>query len=152
MLAFSYVLTGSGWAEVVLEGPNGTARMVASYLHDSLRQLAEATADLVCGATSASVTFMDEPGEHQLMLSRQGSQLLYEVRWYRDWASWDMYPKDRFDVRLSGSCAVAAFSASVLDNLQTLLATHGLEGYEQRWVEHPFPSQALTRLTELCAA
>jgi hypothetical protein len=152
MFAISYILKGTGWADAVISDRDGCVNMTVSYLHDSLGELTEATSELLEGGTSASVTFMDEPGEHQLHLSQEGGVVAYEVRWYSDWASWDLHPQDEFEVRLRGTCPLKHFTTAVLALLRELLAQHGPAGYKSKWVEHEFPHQGFERLAQLACA
>jgi hypothetical protein len=59
--------------------------MVASYLHDSLRDLAGALIAFDDGGKEVRVVVMEEPGEHHLVMRRAGeSDLEIEVRWFED--------------------------------------------------------------------
>ncbi len=68
---FSYELDGAGWATARIDHGNVSVDMTASYLHDSLRELANAVFRISRALTAEQrVVFMDEPGEHQLTLRR----------------------------------------------------------------------------------
>src|SRR5215471_2845322 len=86
---FEWALTGTGWATATLRlGDAQPVAMVASYLHDSLRDLAGALIALDGGAKEVAVVLMDEPGEHHVVMRRVGeNELEIEVRWFEDWAS-----------------------------------------------------------------
>lgn len=151
MMSFTlkYDLEGAGWAMAIIQDKEERLCITVSYLHDSLRELAEAARALASGANSARVVFMDEPGEIQLLLNRTNSGLCYEARWFDDWNSWGMHPPDRFKVVFSGRTTVCRFAGEVTDQLETLLQEHGLAGYREKWVESDFPEDLLIQLRNL---
>ena len=134
-----YVLDGPGWATATVVVGGTGAVMSVSHLHDSLGELASATLELCTGGAEATVVFMDEPGEHHLVLCRIGDALAVEVRWFDDWASWDIYPPDRYRVVLSGVCTFAVFRDQVVGALDRVLAEFGVAGYRTTWGENDFP-------------
>jgi hypothetical protein len=140
MLHLTYILDGTGWATVTLDDAGREISMTASYLHDSLGELAQAALLLRDGGTAATVVFMDEPGEHHLVLERVGvDDLRIQIRWFNDWASWEMYPADRFDTVLETHSTCQDFIAAVINVLDNVLNQWGIDGYKAKWVEHPFP-------------
>ena len=139
-LELRYDLEGTGWADVVLGIGDVKAVMTASYLHDSLKQLAAAALALVDGQDEAVVVFMDEPGEHQLHVHRTtADQILLEIRSYDDWASWNLQSDSAFSVVGRGECSCRQFVRAVLSALDGILEKHGEAGYHEIWVEHEFP-------------
>lgn len=145
----TYNIEGAGWAMARIQDGEVHLDVTVSYLHDSLRELAEAARALASGADSARVVFLDEPGEVQLVLQRTEDALRYEARWFDDWSSWGMHPADQFKVVFSGVTTVRRFTGEVRSQLEILLRNHGTAGYKQRWIEHDFPEELLTQLREL---
>lgn len=145
-----YQLQGAGWAVcTVKQGPN-SCDMTVSYLENSLRQLAEAACGIAEGAAKRSVYFFDEPGEHELALERRSDgRLEYEIRWRSDWSSWNMGQKERYELRLKGSCSVSEFTSAVLEVLHQIFQNVGPEKYLEEWIEHPFPLASMRRLERL---
>ena len=136
-----YDLSGAGWATAWIRSDDGYVEAVTSYLHDTLRELAQAAIDLCRRAPEATVVFMDEPGEYHLVLTRKkGNELLFEVRWFKDWASWGMYPKNAYRVELQGSTTVERFRDQVLGVLDKLDQTLGPTKYREEWIEADFPT------------
>jgi hypothetical protein len=128
-MRLNYGLENAGWATVTLECGDQRVEMTASYLHDSLRDLTAAASALATGAAEARVVFMDEPGEHELILRRAaGDTVEVEVLWHDDWKSWNMSnsPATR---KLLGSSTVAHLRGQVLSELKRLLREHGEAGY-----------------------
>jgi hypothetical protein len=143
---FRYELNGAGWATARLTCGELRLNMEVSYLHDSLRELAEAARAINAGAGSARVLFMDEPGETQLLLSRFGDRLRVEGRWFDDWNSWGLHPSDEFRVVFVCETTVRRFVGEVTKELETILRQYGRVGYLQKWDAHEFPEELLTQL------
>jgi hypothetical protein len=145
----TYGLEGAGWATVRIEADSGFVDVTVSYLHDSLRELAEAAKALSAGAESGRVVFMDEPGEVQLFLTRTGKEVCFEARWFDDWSSWGMHFSNEFKVILSGRTTVHRFVGEVSKELQKLLHEHGEDGYKAKWIEAEFPRQLHEELLKI---
>ena len=146
-MEISYDLGEAGWATATVRSSEGKVDMIASYLNDPLRDLAEATLRLCAGVPEATVVFMDEPGEHHLVLSRSGDdRLAYEVRWFDDWASWARHPPDRFSVVLRGEATVRRLRHQVVNVLWELDERLGPELYQERWINAAFPAEAYAQL------
>ena len=143
-----YDLHDAGWAAVTVECGDQRVEMTASYLHDSLGDLASAARALARGGTEATVVFMDEPGEHQMVLRRiNDKDVEVEIMWYDDWRSWKMHdgPGRR---RLFGKTTVAHVRGQVLSELRRLLHENGEAGYLEKWGEHLFPMAEMLDLEE----
>ena len=140
-----YRLDDAGWAGMTITTPEQSVFMIASYLHDSLKQLAEASLHLTRGIMRTVISFVDEPGEHQLILEKGEADLLrVEIRWFKDWASWN-YVSVKYDVVAQFTTSFTEFGVSVLNNLETLLLEHGEAGYKEKW-RHDFPIAEYERL------
>ena len=112
---------------------------------DSLRDLASAARALVMNGIEA--TFMDEPGEHQMIIRRINEEVDLEIMWYADWRGWKIAgPGQR---RLSGRTTLADVRGQVLSQLRRLLDQNGESGYLQKWGEHPFPMTEMHDLEKL---
>ncbi|MBI4751153.1 MAG: hypothetical protein HY774_21965 [Acidobacteria bacterium] len=145
-MKFQYILHRAGWATAILSCQDQTIEMTVSYLHDSLRNLASAVIALLNGATEVSVIFMDEPGEHRLVLRRKDQTTVsLEVRWYEDWYSWGIGSSD-FETLLSGVTRLTHLRGQVLSAMKQILDEHGEIGYKQKWCLHEFPMEELRQL------
>jgi len=122
--------------------------MTVSYLRDSLRELANAVLRLRNGKSKATVIFMDEPGEHHLLLKRVGDDVKIEIIWFEDWASWKLKPDTEPKSVFAATVPLSDFLLAAINALTILLNTFGLEGYKKMWVEHEFP---LAEYQKLCA-
>jgi len=150
--SLEYILEGAGWACFHIQDGLKSFYATASYLHDSLRELAEAARALVQGAQNVRVVFMDEPGEVQLCLCHSGDVISYEARRFDDWNSWGMHPDDAYEVVAAGVTTASIFVAEVHKALRVLYETYGVETYKEKWIEHDFPVGLLEELTYLTEA
>jgi hypothetical protein len=148
---FEYGLWGSGWAEVSIECGGQQAKFVASYLNDCLCDLARAVVNICAGSSEESVSFLDEPGEHRLLMRRiDAGNIEIEVLWYEGWVSLrpSLQPKDSV---LKCTTTVAHLRGQVHSAMRRLLETLGAEGYEKIWVNNPFPMSEYERLGRAAA-
>jgi hypothetical protein len=137
----TYKLDDAGWATVVTEDGDEAINLRVSYLNDSLLELAEAATAIRDGQPAARVVFMDEPGEAQLIVSRDEDGISYELLWYDDWCSWRNAPDGGFELLLRGKAPEWEFLMWIEEQLREILVEHGEEGYRKKWLEHPFPMQ-----------
>jgi hypothetical protein len=149
VMELEYKLDDAGWVNAALIVGDFRRSMTVSYLHDSLKQLLEGIIALYEGADKAVVVFMDEPGEHQLLLSKADDSFTCELRWYRDWASWDMHPKDQFEQVVTAPFELQLFSKNIIDEVDKIYCKYGVEGYKENWVEHDFPYNQYMKLKRL---
>ena len=147
-MIIKYELSGTGWATALIGEEGRLTNVTVSYLHDSLKELAEAAIKLKNGAPSATVIFMDEPGEHHLVIERVNDQdIVCELRWYDDWASWGMYPNDQYRPIYKAGSELYDFVKRVKEILEGIYQTMGIDGYKKKWIEHEFPMKELEILT-----
>lgn len=147
-----YELQKFGWAEASLECEGQVVAMTVSYLHDSLLELATAARTLVEEDAEARVIFMDEPGEHELILRRRDDDRVdAEVRWYQDWKSWGHRCGDG-EMLLTCTTTTGELRDQVLSELHRLFRTHGEDGYRRLWLEHDFPTTEMRRLEQAATA
>ena len=148
-LFLQYRLTGRGWAEAVFEQDPKRIEMIASYLHDSLEELTRAAIALQKGHKQAVIVFMDEPGEHQVHIQNEKGVLEIEVRWYSDWASWNMVGSDQYKVVEQFTTSVSRFRHQVLEVLSKLYTELGPAEYKKQWAAHDFPTDSYHQLSAM---
>jgi hypothetical protein len=134
-----YVLSGTGWATLSFRADAGPMAFAVSYLHDSLGDLARMGLDLVKGAQHASAVFMDEPGEVHLVVTGEKDELAFELRRYRDWASWGITAMDDYEVVDRGTLQRVDLVRNIHAILERIYVELGLAKYRELWVEHDFP-------------
>ena len=145
-VTLTYTIDGTGWATATVTTSEGSVQMAASYLHDTLRNLAQVVLDLGGGESEGTVVFMDEPGEHQLQLRRSGDNVLVEIQWYDDWASWKLASRHGPKTLLTATVPLAELRRTVTGVLADVLEQFGVQGYREKWVEHDFPLAEYERL------
>lgn len=141
-----YILGNHGWATVKFSNHIGICESPVSYLHDSLDQLADMAIELNRGLPDAKAVFMDEPGELQLCVQTQNTEVTYEVRQYKDWSSWGMHPQDSYNVILSGTCSLKRVVQQINKVLWKIYTEIGPAEYKERWIEHDFPTEKYQRI------
>lgn len=150
-LSIDYRLSGAGWADCTLCVDGETFQISASYLSDALGRLVLAAAAVLAGAQSVSVGFDEEPGEYRWsIVHTDNGTVRVSVLLFRE--SWANRPDAEGEEMLSWSGSPIDFGRAVRDAADTVLQTHGLAGYKERWVEHDFPSQQLELLKRYIAA
>ena len=144
-----YALSGAGWATLSFRAEAGPMAFAVSYLHDSLGDLARMALDLVKGATAAAAVFMDEPGEVHLLVTGDADVLAFELRRYRDWASWGITAMDDYELLDHGAIGRVDLVRNIHAILEHMYVDVGPEKYRELWMEHEFP---LRTYEELIAA
>jgi hypothetical protein len=147
VLEIDYRVERAGWALAKISDGEETIEMAASYLHDTLKELAESTLQIINGTKNARVVFMDEPGEYQFKLERSSNEdIKFCVYWFDDWESWGMHPSDKFKEVLSGICTIKRLKQQVTNVLWNIQKNMGEEKYKELWCKHEFPSELYKKL------
>ncbi|WP_168186919.1 hypothetical protein [Elizabethkingia sp. JS20170427COW] len=146
MLNLNYILENSGWAILEIGNGDKTIKIDISYLHDSLKNMAESAINLR-NKFETSVIFMDEPGEHWLVLKKnKKNDIEYELRWYEHWASWNLLNEEKYEVKMDGITTLPKYINEVRKNLIQIFEQYGTEKYKEKWGEHEFPIQEYKQL------
>ncbi len=147
MFGIEYKLEEHGWAVVMITDGVVSYDSPVSYLHDSLRDLAQLAIDLKNGMSKTKAVFMDEPGELQLVVSVKEDVAFYEARWFNDWYSWNISSKHDYKVVLSGECSPSRIVQQVSSMLWNIHQNIGPKKYKKLWVEHEFPLKQFKELS-----
>lgn len=139
-----YRLGDAGWADCNFAIGSNTTTVEASYIGDALRELVEATLTIVEGSAHSVAHFYDEPGECRLVLELQGYQIRVRILEFPE--TWSEEPDEAGAARLDAMCAFREFAEAVLVAARTVLDTHGLQGYVEKWGRHEFPADAVYKL------
>lgn len=143
MIALSYQLTGTGWAECTVSIGREHATLVASYLSDALGDLCAAVIGILRGQRETRVTFTEEPGEYRWRLTAiTPERIRVEIA---DAVNYN----GRGAVILSADCSTRSFASALLTALQHLHSTLGPDGYRKQWVEYDFPLNQMAELAKL---
>ena len=146
MLNLNYILQDNGWAIIEINNGEKVLHLNVSYLHDSLKNLAESAIHLK-NKSVKSVIFMDEPGEFWLVLKRDEDNLInYELRSYKDYASWNLINEKKFIIKLEGTTTLPKYINEVRRNLMQIFDEFGVKEYKKKWIEHEFPIEEYIQL------
>lgn len=144
----AYKLTGSGWAECVLEIDGQVAVITASYLSDALSNLLQSAIDLMKEQKDATASFEEEPGEFRWCIRRVNEEhIKLRILWFED--LWDQAPAEQGRLMFEGECRLRTFAGAILSATQQLLTEHGFDGYKEKWVKHDFPTELMNELKRL---
>lgn len=149
---FGFLLTGAGWARVVVATRSASTDDRASdYADDTLGELAKLGLAALRGDPAASMSFWDEPGELRVTVRGEGDEIVVEVRK----GDGDYYggPSEKKPVlELSTQCKRRELGLAVLRCLDDVLHRYDLDGYAALWRMTPFPSALHAELRRALAA
>lgn len=147
VVSVQYTLAGAGWSECICVIDDQQACLKASYLSDALADLLDAVAVVVRGADQAVAFFTEEPGEYRLRFTRMSQdRLCICILWFNE--IWSDRPDSEGEVVLEVECRLRTFAGAVLSASQQVLATYGLEGYREKWINYGFPVKSHAKLRE----
>lgn len=139
MIEIDYILEDAGWAIVKISNEYKQIVLSASYLHDSLKNLAESAIELNT-KQEKTVIFMDEPGEYWLVLKKlDNSKIEYQLRWYEHWASKNLISEEKYKLMLSGSTTLPKYINQIRKNLIHIHENIGPVLYKEKWIQYEFP-------------
>jgi len=146
MISLEYKVEDAGWAVAIIGNGTEEKTITVSYLNDSLKQLAE-SAIFINEQKAKRVVFMDEPGEHHLIVKTiSDNEVEYELRWYEDWTDWNAMEDEKSTIVLTGKTRKIRFVNEVRNILIGIMENIGTELYEKKWVNHEFPTEEYQKL------
>jgi len=149
MMAFSiqYELEGDGWANASIIDGEKQAWASASYIHDSLDDLAQMALDLKKNRTLSVVSFQAEPGGTAFIVKNAGIFSYYEVRGYEYYEAHRGIDAQSYEVELVGKVKTADLIASIIHLLQEIYENTGVRKYKKLWLGYEFPEQKYLELS-----
>ena len=139
MLNLNYILKNDGWAVLEIDNGEEFLQLNISYLNDSLQSLAQSAIDLK-RKSEKTVIFIDEPGEHWLVLKKNDLNIInFELRFYQNYASWNLINKENYTVILKGETTLPKYINEVRKNLIQIFNEFGIKKYKEMWGKHEFP-------------
>jgi hypothetical protein len=146
-MTLSYILHEAGWATATIEHDGRHREMRVSYLSDAVLNMLDAAIGLVNNGREVRFNFMDEPGEHECVVTRTGPDAVrIRVVWYKDWIGLSDEPGEEVFACDGGA---TQFCERVFACCKRLLDEHGEDGYKERWIEHEFPTETFEQLSRL---
>jgi len=144
-MRITFRLEDVGCARAWVSDDGRTAELTATYVRDALGDLVLVTGWLVAGEQSqVRCSWAEEPGEYRWVLRRRGRDA--QVRVLAFDGDGRREPDDAGRVVFETTTEVAVLGRAVESCARQVLDTYGSAGYLARWVEHPFPAEALERL------
>lgn len=146
MISLDYNLTGAGWAIAKIGNGEMIVEFDVSYLNDSLLQLAK-SAVFIKEKKAKRIIFMNEPGEHHLILNFiNPDELEFELKWYEDWTSWNAIEDESYQSVLQGKTKTTNYINVVRNVLIKIKEKIGLKKYHEMWINHEFPIKEFEKL------
>jgi len=145
---FSFKLTGLGWGEATIADGQTSAVIPASYLTDVLIEVLAAVWSLLEGALDARCSWELEPGEYRWLFTRDDDQATLRVLGF-PYNSWENGPDEAGKVVFDFRGPLSELASAFADGVDSVLKEYGEDGYNEKWHEHAFPSQALSDVKAL---
>jgi|SRR5688572_10305251 len=149
---FNYWLTGVGWAEAFFSNERQNVRFELSYLSDPLTELFVALRKMLNGESDKEkISFLDEPGRHLLIISKQKADNIdVVILWSDSWGELDdaTLPLSDRQVVYSDRDTLVNFASVVCAGIDSLLKRHTLNDYKENWHEFPFPIEIYEQLKQ----
>ncbi|MGW1528972.1 hypothetical protein [Streptomyces sp. NPDC001588] len=148
-LQFSWELSGSGWATCRIADASTEQKHFVSYCTDALADLLHGVAGLYGPITVQRVSFDLEPAEMRWVLQCRGPNVDIAIYRFPDMHTSFDAPDEEGTLSWSSAQPRSSLSHTVMAAAQSVLLTHGEDGYRAKWVQHPFPVAALQDLRRL---
>ncbi|MFT3675466.1 MAG: hypothetical protein QM781_06165 [Chitinophagaceae bacterium] len=147
-LQFTYILCGAGWADAMICAEDSRHEIPVSYLHDTLCELVSGMNQILGDEKeSVDIHFVDEPGEHKVVLRALGSDdISLELFYSQAWSNLSESNAITYDLIFSTTSSKKHFAHLVLAVLENILEQYGKQGYREQWVNHDFPSEEYQKL------
>lgn len=146
---FNFNLIGTGWSETVFSTENKTIRIVASYLSQPITNLFVSILRLTNNKSiSEKIFFAEEPGEHCLILTKNGDGVLnVEIFWSDEWDGTFSPAKNLGNETLvySDIDTLENFVNKICIGTDKLLQNTSLKEYKLLWCS-PFPIKLFNKL------
>ena len=150
---FNYHLTGTGWAEAFFTSYLQNIRFEISYLSDPLSDLFEGLCRLINNQSDTEkVIFVDEPGEHSLIISKRENDIIkIEIFWSDEWEAISIAYKttSKKDLVYSDTDTLRNFTAIICTGVDSLLERLTLTEYKEKWHLFEFPGDSYKILRQL---
>ena len=142
--SLTYELVGTGWARATLTVDGADTIVTASYISDALRDLIDATSVMTEGGPTARCAWQEEPGEYRWIFTVEQTGVRLEIRSFPD--MFDTAEDASGEIVFTTTQPLRTISRSILRAVDAVAGKFTPEAYLERWVEHPFPTEAANRL------
>jgi hypothetical protein len=150
---FNYHLTGTGWAEAIFSSGTQNVRFDISYLSDPLSELFEGLRRLINNQSDTEkIIFAEEPGEHSLIISKQGIDTIkVEIFWSDEWEEISNAYKtpSKKEIVYTDTDTLKNFATVICIGTDSLLGRLTLTEYKEKWSLFEFPIESYDSLRQL---
>lgn len=147
-LTISYELKALGWADCTISDQGMSCTVSASYLSDALCNLVIAATAIVSDFAAVTFRFDEEPGEYRWVIkSPRPNEIELKILEFPQ--TWGGLPDEEGVELFRTICLPGTFGRAVLEAAEGVLSTNGIDGYAEKWSEHPFPTLQLEELGRL---
>jgi hypothetical protein len=122
--------------------------VTASYLSDSLDDLASAIAASLRGHPHATASFEEELGEFRWIFEPLPEGKV-RIRILEFPELWGDRPDEEGKQIFQAECRLRTLAGAMVSALQRLEEKYGVAGYRAKWINHDFPMGRLIELQEL---
>lgn len=138
MITINYIIENHGWALIQIGNGNVIEDFHASYLHDSLKDLADSALEIF-DKKHKTIFFVMEPGECQLVLNMiNDNEIEFHLDLYKEWTQ-NNTQREPFIKLLKGKCSLINYKNEVRKNLLKIMNDLGPELYKEKWQLSDFP-------------
>lgn len=148
-LQLSWELVGRGWARCRIATGSSELSNVVSYCTDALADLLRGVAGLYGPDPVQRVSFDLEPAEMRWVLRGQGADVEVAIHRFPDMSTSYDAPDHEGTLSWTSTQPRSALGHAVVVAAQSVLQLHGEDGYRAKWVQYPFPLEALHDLRRL---
>ena len=150
---FNYYLTGTGWAEAFFSSDSQNIRFDISYLSDPLSELFQGLSRLLNNQSDSEiVVFAEEPGEHALVISKQGNNAIkVDIFWSDTWEEISKAYKTPSTKQLlySDTDTLQNFISVICVGTDDFLERQTLSEYKEKWHQFEFPIENYNKLKQM---
>ena len=150
-LRITYELVGTGWSACTIEAGDSRAELSGSYLSNALGNLVLSAVAVMSGFRTLEFGFDEEPGEYRWSIESTDMNAI-RVRVLEFQELWGNTPTESGKLHLETITMPLIYAKAVYAAAASVLANHGLQGYAEKWAEHPFPERELALLGEAISA
>lgn len=138
MITIDYNVEDHGWACIHISNGSLIEDIYASYLYDSLKDLADSALEIEA-KKHKTVYFVMEPGECQLVLTMiNDKEIEYHLDLYKEWSSNNTQREPATRI-LKGKCSLVNYKNEIRRNLIKIMTDLGPELYKEKWQLRDFP-------------
>ena len=134
-MKLTYELTGAGFSRLIISIGDKEEIVESGYLEDTLGDMVRAAIFVHGGGYGADIHFNPEVGGLFLLVRMTG------------WDSVEVIQNDEIIFNEKG--LRGSLPEAVLSMAQEVLDTYGLDGYNEKWIEHEFPKAEIDLLSSL---